>query len=247
MKILLSASGKGGTGKTSLMAAVAAELARMGRRVLVVDGDCCLRNLDLVLGFTESPPFHFMEVAMGQVPLAHAVCTHPILQNLDLLTAPVFMPYILPRYMQNLRDVALEAGYDYLLLDGPAGMPDELLAYASIADRALVVCTADAVSIRGGERAARMLEATSSHLQCALVVNRVRKRLIFRGAGCNIDDAMDMTGLPLLGIVPEDEQVIVCAAMGQSIHTKRRSNAAKAYANIAHRLDGQVVRLGFGR
>ncbi len=227
------------------MAAVSVALAQMGHRVLVVDGDCCLRNLDLVLGFAESPIFNFMDVATEQSTLERAICVHQQWENLHLLSAPVQQINITLAHLQHLRDMAYAAGYDYLLLDGAAGQPPELFHYAAICDRALVVCTADAVSIRGAERVARALEQHASQLTCGLVVNRVRSRLIGRGIGYNIDDAIDITGLPLLGLVPEDEQVLICAATGRSILTKKRSRAAKAYQNIARRLTGQSVHLGF--
>ena len=221
LKVILVASGKGGTGKTSLTAGVGAALAANGHRVLVIDGDCGLRNLDIVL----------------------AMARHPVYETLYLLTAPVRLPALSERGMDQLAKQAEQAGFDYLIIDGPAGLPAEMSFLAHIATQAIIVTATDRACVRGAERCARTIEQEYCIQRIRMVLNRVRPRLISRGRSGNIDDAMDEAGLPLLGIVPEDEDLIACGNSGTSIIAAKKHGAARAYQNIARRLDGERVPL----
>lgn len=145
-KIILVASGKGGTGKTSLTAAVGTALAGLGKKVLVVDGDCGLRNLDLVLGMSELAVFTFADVARGTVPLSHAAAAHPTTDGLYLLTAPTDLPDLTVSQMRSLAEQTEQDGYDYVIIDGPAGLPAELSLYAQIVTQGIVVTMPDPAS-----------------------------------------------------------------------------------------------------
>lgn len=244
-KIIIIASGKGGTGKTSLAAGVGAALARRGHQVLVVDGDSGLRNLDIVLGMSDRVVFSFADVASGMLPLTEAAAHHPDMERLFLLTAPAepLAPDALTADgMRQLAEQAANAGFDYVLIDGPAGLAAEYAAMAAVADEAIILTCGGGGSLRGAERMARVLEDDGVP-QVRLVVNRIRRRLIRRGAIGTVDDAMDATGLCLLGIVPEDENVSIAAGSGKLISSDRARSAAAAYANIARRLDGEEVPL----
>lgn len=243
LKVILVASGKGGTGKTSFTAGVGAALAKNGHRVLLIDGDCGLRNLDIVLGMSDRVVYSFADVAGGAVPLGDAMARHPEYDNLYLLTAPVALPALSERGMEQLAVQAEEAGFDYLMIDGPAGLPAELSFLAHIATQAAVVTATDRASVRGAERCARKLEEEYCIQRIRMVLNRVRPQLICRGKSGNIDDAMDETGLPLLGVVPEDEDLISCGNSGTSILTVKQTGASRAFQNIARRLDGERVPL----
>ncbi|MBR3866180.1 MAG: P-loop NTPase [Butyricicoccus sp.] len=242
MEVILTASGKGGTGKTSFTAAVGAALAESGKKVLAVDGDCGLRNLDLALGMADRVVFSFADVILHDVALTRAVSMHPVYDRLYLLTAPPRFPELPEEGLSALAKQAEAAGFDYLLIDGPAGLPSELAAYAAIAHRGIVVTQPDAASIRGAETIARRLEEYGL-AEDMLVVNRIRTRLIRFGFASNMDDAMDASGLPLLGMVPEDEDVLACAGSGKSIIASKKRGAARAYRNIARRLCGEYVPL----
>ncbi|MDO4270524.1 MAG: P-loop NTPase [Eubacteriales bacterium] len=243
LKVILVASGKGGTGKTSFTAGVGAALSQNGHRVLLIDGDCGLRNLDIVLGMSDRVVYSFADVAGGAVPLGDAIARHPAYETLYLLTAPVALPPLSDRGMEQLAVQAEEAGFDYLLIDGPAGLPAELSFLAHIATQAVVVTATDRACVRGAERCARKLEEEYCIARIRMVLNRVRPQLISHGQSGNIDDAMDEAGLPLLGIVPEDEDLIACGNSGKSILAAKRAGASRAFQNIARRLDGERVPL----
>ncbi|NCB29375.1 MAG: septum site-determining protein MinD [Clostridia bacterium] len=238
MKVIVVASGKGGTGKTSLSAGVSAALAQLGRRVLVIDGDSGLRNLDIVLGLSDSVVFSFDDVARGVVSLQKAAAAHPLQPGLFMLTAPSSVPALAESGIRLLGAQAEEMGFDYVIIDGPAGLAPELRAFASIATQGIVITTPEGASLRGAERVARLLEEENI-MRIRLVVNRLRTQLVRHGLASNIDDAMDTAGLPLLGIVPEDEDVIACGNSGKLVIDCKRAGAALAYRNIARRLEGE--------
>lgn len=233
-------SGKGGTGKTSTAAGVAACLAAMGRRTLCLDGDIGLRNLDLVLGMTDLALMDFTDVIERRCSLERAAAEHPEVKGLFLLTAPVTLSDGVDedgmrRLMRQVREK-----FDYCVIDCPAGVGLGFRLCACAADRAILVSSADNAALRDGQAAVQRLRRLD--IPVHLVVNRVKPRLL-RKLRLNIDDAMDLTGLPLLGLVPEDETVPLVAARGSSIITVARKGAAQAYYNIARRITGERVPL----
>lgn len=230
-------SGKGGTGKTSITGGVAAWLALMGRTVLCIDMDIGLRNLDISLGLNDRALMDFSDVALGRCPLARAAVEHPTLKGLWLLTSPMSLPPSLtPEKVRALLDTA-RTMYDYILIDSPAGLGAGFRLAVCGADRALVVSTSDASSLRDAQRTVAELE----HLGTVhLVMNRIQTRLL-RKLRATIDDAMDAAGLPLIGVVPEDPQVILCANLGLPLTTRGPKGAALACRNIARRLEGGRV------
>lgn len=233
--VIAVTSGKGGTGKTSITGGVAASLALMGRTVLCVDMDIGLRNLDISLGLNDRALMDFSDVALGRCPLARAAVEHPDLKGLSLLTSPMSLPPSLtPDKVRAMLDTARTV-YDYILIDSPAGLGAGFRLAVCGADRVLVVSTNDASSLRDAQRTVAELE----HIrQVHLIMNRIQTRLL-RKLRTTIDDAMNAAGLPLIGVVPEDPQVILCANLGQPLTTRGRKGAALACWNIAQRLEGQ--------
>ena len=238
MKVVIIASGKGGTGKTSLTAGLATALAAMGQKVLAIDGDAGLRNLDLALGMSDSVVFSFTDVAEGMVSLERAAAQHTQFPNVWMLTAPTSPHALSENGMIRIRDQAEKEQFDYCLIDSPAGLVSEIRMYCSIATQGIVVATPESASLRGAERVARLMEEELI-MRIRLIINRVRSNLIRHGVASNIDDAIDLTGLQLIGIVPEDEDVIACANNGQSLISLKKTGAALAYRNIARRLQGE--------
>lgn len=238
--VIVITSGKGGTGKTSLTGGLAAALASQGQRVLCIDADVGLRNLDITLGMTDAALMDFSDVIAGRCELSRAVAPHPSVSNLYLLTAPLTLPEDFPgeEGWQALLEQARPA-YDFILIDSPAGLGPGFRMAACGADRAIVVAVSDPSSLRDAQRVVSQLSWLE---QVHLVVNRVRPRLL-RRQGATIDDAMDTAGLPLLGLVPEDAKVVLAASGGRLVSQLTQRGAAQAYANIARRITGRQVPL----
>ena len=234
-------SGKGGTGKTSLTGGVGSCLAALGHQVLCIDMDIGLRNLDLNLGLSDRALMDFTDVLCGRCPLERAAVPHPVIQGLSLITAPVTLPDE-PLSEYAMRDLVRQAKqkYDYILMDSPAGLGLGFRLACCAADRAIVVSTTDASALRDAQRTVSELRRRLPQLH--LVVNRVQPKLL-RRLHTTIDDAMDAAGLPLLGIVPEDPQVMLCANREQPLILCANRGAATAYLNIAKRLLGQKAPL----
>ena len=236
-------SGKGGTGKTSFTAGVGEALALSGRRVLCLDCDVGLRNLDLALGLSDRALMDFSDVAQGRCTLDSAVVEHPKLPGLFLLTAPVRSrgrPVSEEQMAQLLREVRRR--FDYCLLDAPAGLGTGFLLATASADRAVVVTTTDPSSLRDAQHTVMELDRFGSG-KLHLVVNRVRKKLL-RSMHATIDDAIDKAGLPLIGVVPEDDALLLSLTRGTPLLlASSQSPAAWAYRNIAARLQGGRVPL----
>lgn len=231
-------SGKGGTGKTSLTAGVGAALARSGKTVLCLDCDIGLRNLDLALGLTDRALMDFSDVAQGRCTLEAAVVDHPQLRGLYLLTAPVRSR---GRPVTEAQMAALLAQvrqrFDYCLLDAPAGLDAGFRLATAAADRCLVVTTADASSLRDAQHTVMELSSFGAG-KLHLVVNRVRKKML-RSMHATIDDAIDKAGLPLLGVIPEDDALPLALNQGTPLLIANpQSPSATAYRNIAIRLQG---------
>lgn len=236
-KVILVASGKGGTGKTSLTANVASALCEKGHKVLVIDADSGLRNLDIVLGMSDRVIFSFADVAQNMVSLEQAAAQHSTFKNLYLLTAPASLPQITNSQIADIISQAENLNFNYVIIDGPAGLAPEVRLFASAATQAIVVTMPDQASVRGAERIARILEQENI-MRIRVVVNRVRPSLIRQGIMGNIDDVMDEIGVPLLGVVPEDENVIACGTSGKCLIKHKKGGASMAFSNIAQRIDG---------
>ena len=236
-------SGKGGTGKTSFTAGVGEALALSGRRVLCLDCDVGLRNLDLALGLSDRALMDFSDVAQGRCSLESAVVEHPRLPGLFLLTAPV-RTRGRPVTETQMADLLAEVRkrYDFCLLDAPAGLGTGFRLATASADRAVVVTTTDPSSLRDAQHTVMELDRFGSG-KLHLVVNRVRKKLL-RSMHATIDDAIDKAGLPLIGVVPEDDALLLSLTRGTPLLlASSQSPAAWAYRNIAARLQGGRVPL----
>ena len=235
-------SGKGGTGKTSFVSGVGAALAMSGKRVLCLDCDVGLRNLDLALGLSDRALMDFSDVARRRCPLEMAVVEHPNIPGLFLLTAPARMrgTSVAEAEMKVLvREI--KARFDFCLLDAPAGLGSYFRLATCAADRCVVVTTTDASSLRDAQHTVMELSGFGTG-KLHLVVNRVRKKML-RSMHATIDDAIDKAGLPLLGVVPEDDALSLCLHQGVPLLLGSRQNAASAYRNIAKRLQGLRVPL----
>lgn len=233
------ASGKGGTGKTSLCAALGASLAREGASVLLIDADVGLRNLDIPLGLSNEATIPFTRIISGDYPLSSAA-QHPALPGLHLLTAPQSIADVRP---EPLRDFCAQVRdtFEFCLIDAPAGLGAGFQLAAQMADTAIVVVGGDPASLRDGAAASAALQrcgVRSGHV----IANRVRPKL-YEKMHVTIDDVMDGVGLPLLGVVPEDENVTLAAVCGKPLALYTGKGAQRACTRIARRLLGRRVPL----
>lgn len=230
-------SGKGGTGKTSVCAGIASTLAQEGLRVLCVDCDVGLRNLDISLGIADSGALSFLDVSSGHYPLERAA-KHPEFPTLSFLTAPMNCPVEkidVEAFVVFLRKARKE--FDYIFLDAPAGVDSGFRLVSRAADRFLLVTGAGPAAVRDAARVGDILELMGKK-DVRLIVNRVDKRMLGT-VQVTIDDVMDNAGLPLMGIVPEDANVTLAASFGHSlIRFSPKGPAAKAFRRIAKRVQG---------
>ena len=234
-------SGKGGTGKTSVCAAVCTAMARDGYKVLAIDCDVGLQNLDISLGMSDSGALSFLDVCDRGYELSQAAA-HPIYANLRFLTAPA---------NRSADSVDLDAfgtmiaqarrEFDYIFLDAPAGIDHGFQLAARFAQRIIVVTLADPAAVRDAARTGQKLELMGKR-DVRVVVNRVNRK-IFSTMSVTVDDVMDSTGLPLLGVVPDDRNVTLAAAFGHPLLEYTNRGAAKACHAIARRLQGLKVPL----
>ena len=240
-QVIAIVSGKGGTGKTSLTALIGAALAGLDKRTLLIDCDVGLRDLDLALGLSDRVLMDFSDVVAGRATLDEAVVRHPKLQNLYLLTAPVTTEAALasPDGMGALLETARES-YDFVLIDGGAGLGESFRLSTEHADRIIVVSTTEPSCLRDAQRTVMELHSYPGRVH--LIVNRLRRKLL-KSLRANIDDAMDAAGLPLLGVVPEDEDLSALLGKGKVDGFGYYSGARRAARNIARRLCGEKVPL----
>lgn len=232
-------SGKGGTGKTSVCAGVATALAQMGEKVLCIDCDVGLRNLDIALGLSEAASLSFTEVCQDGYSLDMATC-HNVFPNLFFLTAPMNCPadQIDPDAFCAMLQQARRK-FSYVFLDAPAGIDAGFALAARFADRVILVTGADPAAVRDAARAAEVLELMGKK-NIRLVINRISKKMA-QAMVLTVDDIMDRAGLPLLGLVPEDDAVVLSAAFKQPLLGFTRKGAAAACRRIAKRLQGRSI------
>ena len=235
-------SGKGGTGKTTVCAGLATGLAAQGRRVLCIDLDVGLRNLDIALGLAQVPALSFPDVSEGGEPIQSAA-RHPAYETLFFLTAPVGRnPEELDQEAFDRMMAEVRRTFDVCLLDAPAGVGAGFQMAAQAASSELLVTGPDPWALRDGARTGEILELMGKR-DVRLVVNRVNPKL-YRSMGLTVDDVMDLVGYPLLGLVPEDRNVTLAAVHDRPLlQYARRSPAADAFRRMSKRLLGLPVPL----
>ncbi len=242
-KVFLIASGKGGVGKTTVTANVAAALSEK-HRVLVVDGDLDLSNLDLAFGMRNRHVYDLQDLYYRNCSFDDAVMTVPGHPNLFALFAPLRREVSTVTLLKFLRELVAEKRrvYDYVFIDCPAGIGPTLEVLADPRYETIIVTTPDRTAISDGERAADHLVRNHAG-RVRLVVNRVRPSLIKKNRAPDIDEIIDTTYLQLIGLIPEDINVI-CAGNGDKLtYDVPKARSKKAFRNIALRISGQSVEL----
>lgn len=235
-EIIVVASGKGGSGKSSFVTGVSRALAAMGKKVLAIDCDIGLRSLDLLFGVTENVVFDWGDLILEQCNREQAL----IKGDIDLLAAPRsfyddFTPEVVSALFKSFSE-----DYDYILLDGPAGIDRGFQLAASAADKAIVLSTPDSVCVRSCSRAFDELRRLKIE-DVRLVINMFEVKPVCKKKLLNIDQCIDETGVQLLGIVPRDINVGYCSVTGTI--PGEFSPSTLAYKRIAKRITGQRVPL----
>ena len=239
---ILVTSGKGGSGKSTFTVNCGAALADLGKKVLLVDSDAGLRALDIMLSVSNKVIYDLSDVLTGRCEPIKAIIDTSF-KNLQLLPAPLTADDSLmePDGMKRLCR-GLTHYYDYVIIDSSAGVGTRVLASVAAADRVIIVSTPDPVSIRDADRvAAVVLSQGVENLR--LVINRVKPRLIRKKAVYGLDTAIDEAAVQLIGVVPEDEKIILSTYKGMPVTEISKTGAALAFANIARRILGEDIPL----
>lgn len=245
-RAIVVTSGKGGVGKTTTTANIGAALAAEGEKVAVIDVDVGLRNLDVVMGLESRVVFDLIDVLEGRCKMRQALIRDKRVENLYLLPASQTKdkqsldPKIFRAVVKHLLE---DEGFDRILIDSPAGIERGFQTAAAPAEGSLVVVNPEVSSVRDADRIIGLLEADGVE-ENHLIINRIRPQMVRRGDMLAVDDVQEILGLPLIGIVPEDEGILVSTNVGEPVVLRKdRSLAAEEFRNIARRIRGEKVAL----
>ncbi|MFN7036975.1 MAG: septum site-determining protein MinD [Bellilinea sp.] len=240
-KVLTVTSGKGGVGKTTTTANIAVALAALSYKVVCIDADIGLRNLDVVLGLENRIVYDLVDVVENRCRLRQAMIRDKRLPELYLIPAAQTRDKnaVSPSDMVRLCD-ELRNEVDWILIDSPAGIERGFRNALAPADMVLVVTNPEVSAVRDADRIIGLIEAEEKG-PARLILNRVNMNLVKRGDMLNADDVLELLAVELIGIVPEDEAVVVSTNRGQPVALDGKSKAGLAFQNIARRLNGEQV------
>lgn len=240
-RVIVVTSGKGGVGKTTTTANIGMSMARLGHKVALIDADIGLRNLDLLLGLENRVVFTAMEVFEGECQLEQAIIRDKRWKNLSLLPISKNRQRynVTGQNMKTLIDLLNSLQFEFILIDCPAGIDLGFVNAISPANEGIVVTTAEITSIRDADRVAGLLEANGVY-DIKLIVNRVRSDMIERNDMMSVKDVQEILGIPLLGAIPEDTNVIVSTNRGEPlVLNKKLTLSGIAFENAARRIVGK--------
>ena len=239
-EVIVITSGKGGVGKTTTTANIGAGLSKFDKKVVVIDTDLGLRNLDVVMGLENLIVYNLVDVIEGTCRLKQALIRDKRYENLYLLPSAQTKDKtaISPGQMKKLTS-QLKDEFDYILLDCPAGIEQGFQNAIAGADRAIVVTTPEVSAIRDADRIIGMLESNQLK-KIDLIINRIRMDMVKRGDMMSVDDVTEILSVPLIGALPDDEQVVIGTNQGEPV-VGLDSKAGKAYLNICKRIMGIEV------
>ncbi len=241
-EVIVITSGKGGVGKTTTSANVGTGLAKLGHSVVLIDTDIGLRNLDVVMGLENRIVYNLVDVVEGNCRLKQALIKDKRYNNLFLLPSAQTRDKtsVTPEQMKKLTD-ELKDEFEYIILDCPAGIEQGFKNAIAGADRALVVTTPEVAAIRDADRIIGLLEANNVK-RTDLIVNRLRMDMVKRGDMMSTDDVVDILAINLIGVVPDDENIVIATNQGEPL-VGDDSLAGQAFMNICRRVLGEEVPL----
>ena len=242
-EVIVITSGKGGVGKTTTTANIGTGLAASGLKVVLVDTDIGLRNLDVVLGLENRIVYDIVDVTHGNCRLKQALIKDKRFEGLHLLPAAQTKDKtaVTPDQIRELC-VQLKKEFDFVIIDCPAGIEQGFKNAIAGAEKAIVVTTPEVSAVRDADRIIGLLEAAELH-NPKLIVNRLRPLMVKRGDMMSIDDIIDILAIDLLGVVPEDEMIVITTNKGEPAVLDNNSRAGQAYRNMARRITGEDVPL----
>ncbi|MGE5574250.1 MAG: septum site-determining protein MinD [Bacteroidota bacterium] len=240
-RVIVVTSGKGGVGKTTVVANIGCGLASRGKKVALVDADIGLRNLDVVLGLENRIVYDIVHVIEGKCRLRQALIRDKRVQTLFLMPAAQSRDKeaVQPDQMKQLT-ASLAGEFDYVVIDCPAGIERGFKNAVAGADEAVIVTMPEVSAVRDADRIVGLLEAQGLGGP-RLVINRLRPEMVKRGDMLDIDDVLDLLAIDLLGVVPDDESVITSTNRGEPVVLDGASRAGEAFRRIAARIDGEDV------
>ena len=239
-EVIVITSGKGGVGKTTTTANLGAGLSKLDKKVAVIDTDLGLRNLDVVMGLENLIVYNLVDVIEGTCRLKQALIRDKRNENLYLLPSAQTKDKtaISPGQMKKLTS-ELREEFDYILLDCPAGIEQGFMNAIAGADRAIIVTTPEVSAIRDADRIIGLLESNQLKKK-ELIINRIRMDMVKRGDMMTVDDVTEILSIPLIGALPDDEQVVIGTNQGEPV-IGLDSKAGTAYMNICKRITGLDV------
>ena len=241
-EVIVITSGKGGVGKTTTTANIGTGLAKRDKKVVMIDTDIGLRNLDVVMGLENRIIYNLVDVIEGTCRLKQALIRDKHYPGLYLLPSAQTRDKsaVMPEQMIKLAD-GLKDIFDYVILDCPAGIEQGFKNAIAAAGRAIVVTTPEVSSIRDADRIIGLLEHAGIK-KIDLVVNRIRMDMVKRGEMMSVEDVLDILAVNLLGAIPDDENIVIAANHGEPV-IGSDSLSGLAYMNIARRIAGETVPL----
>lgn len=242
-EVIVITSGKGGVGKTTTSANLGTGLALAGKKVAMIDADIGLRNLDVIMGLENRIVYDLIDVIEGSCRLKQALIKDKRYDNLFLLPAAQTRDKdaVSPEQMQKLCDT-LKEEFDYVIIDCPAGIEQGFKNAIAGADRSIVVTTPEVSAVRDADRIIGLLEANELN-NPMLILNRIRVDMVRKGDMMAMEDVTEILAIDILGIVPDDESIVISANKGEPAVTDSNSKAGQAYRNIAQRIMGNDVPL----
>ncbi len=239
-EVIVITSGKGGVGKTTTTANVGTGLAMLNKKVVLIDTDIGLRTMDVVMGLENRIVYNLVDVVENNCRIKQALIKDKRYSNLYLLPSAQTKDKtaVSPEQMKKLAD-ALREEFDYILLDCPAGIEQGFKNAIAGADRALVVTTPEVSAVRDADRIIGLLEANEIK-QTHLIVNRLRADMVREGNMMSSDDVVEILAVDLIGVVPDDEQIVISTNNGEPL-VGSETKAGQAYMNICHRVLGEEV------
>lgn len=245
-KVITITSGKGGVGKTTVTANLATALAMRNKKVVAIDADIGLRNLDVVMGLENRIVYDLVDIVEGRCRLRQAMIKDKRQPDLYLIPAAQTRDKtaVSPSDMVLVCNQLKEEGIDYIIIDSPAGIERGFRNAIAPADRVIIVTNPEVSAVRDADRIIGMVEAEEKG-PARLIINRIKPGMVERGEMLSISDVVDILAIDVLGVIPEDESILIASNSGTPVamSSSNGSSATQAFKNIAMRIEGQQVPL----